>query len=116
MGLQAGRLRNRAVLQRPRASDERDSTGQPLSPWVDVADVWVAIEPLSARDSFAAQQAQSTVSHRLTMRYCAVETSWRVKWMDNRAGRERFFYFDGPLTSPDERHELLVGMAMERAK
>lgn len=117
MALRAGDLRHRVTIQRPRGNDLRDSTGQPVSDWPDVAEVWASIEPLSARESFAAQQAQSTVSHRIRMRYRVdVDGSCRVRYIDPGTKRTRFFYFDGAPISPDEKREELTGMAQERGK
>lgn len=113
--MEASKLRHRVTIQRPRSNDDRETTGQPLTPWPIVAEVWAAIEPLSTRESFAAQQAQSTASHRITMRYRAgIDGSMRVVYRDPATAKERFFYFDGAPTSPEERREMLVGMAQER--
>lgn len=113
--MQAGKLRHRVTIERPRAADERDVNGEPVPPWIAVGDVWAAIEPLSARESFAAQQALSVVTHRITLRYRKDwRASWRVRYIDG--GKQRYFYFDGPPLSPDEKREILIGTAQERSK
>lgn len=115
--MMAGDLRHRVTIQRPRMQDDRDSTGQPSSPWPDVVDVWAAIEPLSSRESFSAQQAQSVATHRIRMRYRTdVDSTCRVRYIDPALKRTRYFYFDGAPISPDEKREELIGTASERAK
>ena len=48
-----------------------DSYGQQVTSWSDAFSARAAIEPLSARELFAAQALQSEVSHRITVRYRA---------------------------------------------
>lgn len=67
MALAAGRLRHRIVIQEPVI--DQDSSGELTTFWVDVAETWAAIEPLSVREFIAAQQMQSAVSARITIRY-----------------------------------------------
>ena len=46
-----------------------DSYGQQVTTWTDAFTTRASIEPLSAREVFAAQAVQSEVSHRITVRY-----------------------------------------------
>ena len=46
-----------------------DSYGGQVTTWTDAFTTRAAIEPLSARELFAAQAVQSEVSHRITVRY-----------------------------------------------
>lgn len=78
MTLAAGRLRHRITLQR--YVEEIDTDGEvvqdPVSGsvshvWQDVATVWGAIEPLSAREFIASQAVQSQVTGKLIIRYRA---------------------------------------------
>lgn len=46
-----------------------DSYGQQVTTWTDAFSTRASIEPLSARELFAAQAVQSEVSHRITVRY-----------------------------------------------
>jgi len=48
-----------------------DSFGQQVTNWTDAFSARACIEPLSARELFAAQAVQSEVSHRITVRYRA---------------------------------------------
>ena len=79
--MQAGRFNRRVTLQSPAGS--RDAVGERVTTWTDVATVWAAVEPLSTRETFAAAQAQSEATHRITVRYsattAAIGPEWRVK-------------------------------------
>lgn len=104
--MDAGRLKKRVTIQRPR--NDTDAAGDTASEWIDVACVWAAVEPLSGREWFAAQQHQSSVTHRVTIRYRrGIEASWRVL-LDCRA-----LYIDGPPIDERERHEWLTLMCVE---
>ena len=66
--MRAGKLRHRIALQR-KAQTQNPITGAMVTTWVDVATVWAAVEPLSAREFIAAQAVQSDVSVRVSVRY-----------------------------------------------
>lgn len=68
MPLSAGKLRHRVTIQRPVNVQDADD-GAMVTTWQDVATVWAAIEPLSAREFIAAMAEDSKVSTRITMRY-----------------------------------------------
>ena len=56
-----------------------DGGGGFILTWTDVATVWAAIEPLKGAERLHAQQLQSPVTHRVTMRYRAgVRPSMRL--------------------------------------
>lgn len=72
--MQAGRLRHRLKLQQleyvaDSSGEIQDSYGEPVQDWVDVASIWGAIEPLSAREFIAAQSEQSKVTAKIIIRY-----------------------------------------------
>lgn len=72
--LDAGKLRHRVVIQQlvdleDSAGEVQDDLGAMIQEWEDVATVWAAIEPLSAREFIAAQSEQSKVVARVTIRY-----------------------------------------------
>lgn len=97
--MQAGRLRHRVTIQN-RVETQDPTTGAIAVSWADVATVWAAVEPLSAREFIAAQAAQSQVSARITIRYRAGVTAamrivhgatlYNIEGVipDNRSGRE----------------------------
>lgn len=65
--MRAGRLSHRIKFQRRQAGD--DSFGSPNGEWQDLAECWAAVEPLTGREYFAAQQVQADTAVRITIRY-----------------------------------------------
>lgn len=65
--MQIGTLRRRVTFQT--RSNAVDSFGQQITTWSDAFTTWASIEPLSAREMFAAQAVHSEISHRITVRY-----------------------------------------------
>lgn len=66
--MQAGKLRHLITLQRPTRTQDT-TTGAITEGWTDVATVWAAIEPLSAREFVGSQAVQSEVTTRITIRF-----------------------------------------------
>ena len=62
-----GAFRNVVTYQQ--ATETQSSVGQSLKTWNDVGPVWCSIEPLSARETWLAQQVQATTTHKITCRY-----------------------------------------------
>lgn len=67
MALAAGKLRHRVEIQE--FVEVINSFGERERYWATFANVWAAIEPLSAKEFVAAQQMQSSVTARITIRY-----------------------------------------------
>lgn len=65
--MEAGRLQHRVEIQK--AIEIPDSFGEPLPTWVTQATRWAAVEPLSGRELFLAQQVQADVTHRVGLRF-----------------------------------------------
>lgn len=79
--MKIGRLRQRITLQYKVVT--RDAVGGEVITWTDQETIWASAEPLRGRDFFSAQQAQSDVSIRFTLRYRAyLNGTYRVKWRD----------------------------------
>lgn len=67
MSLEAGRLRHRVSIQR--VSYVQDATtGAMVETWAEIAKVWAAVEPLSAREFVQSAAGQSEVTARITIR------------------------------------------------
>lgn len=78
--VRAGKLRHRITIQY-KSSESPDSAGNPQPVWADEATVWGSVEPLSGREFFAAQQVNSEVTHRITMRYrSGMDPEKRIKF------------------------------------
>lgn len=76
--LAAGRLRHRITLQ-SKGTPTRDAMGGEVITWTDVATVPAEVAALSGRALIAAQQAQSEVTTRITLRYRAdIQPDWRI--------------------------------------
>lgn len=66
--LPAGKLRHRVTIERPQLI-QNEVTGDVVPVWYKLADVWAAIEPLSAREFIASQAENSEIIARITIRY-----------------------------------------------
>jgi SPP1 family predicted phage head-tail adaptor len=62
-----GKMRDRLEIQQ--RIDTQDAYGQLVATWNTVAVRWANVEPLAGRTFWAAQQAQSDVTHTITLRY-----------------------------------------------
>ena len=70
---------------------------------ITVCRVWAAIEPLSARETWAAMESQSLASHRITIPYVSGITSrMRALW------RGRTFHFESVLNTEESNRELVI--------
>lgn len=70
MTLDPGKLRHRLTIQLPVETQDA-STGDMIISWTDLATVWAAIEPMSAREMMAAQVEGHQVTTKITLRYRA---------------------------------------------
>lgn len=66
--MKAGKLRHRVIIERP-VQIQDPVTGAVRIEWEHFRTVWASIEPLSVREFLAAQQTQSVVTARITLRY-----------------------------------------------
>lgn len=112
--MRAGRLRHRVAIQRRTGAES--GFGEPTDTWTDLATVSAGVEPISGREYFAAQQVQSEVTHRVTIRYLAgVTPKDRIVWTDPATGVARYFDIRSVLDK-DERHRELALMCVEHAR
>lgn len=63
----AGQLQHRGTLRS--LVTTQDDAGQEVESYQDFKTVWAAIQPLSGREFFAAQQVNSEVTTRIKIRY-----------------------------------------------
>ena len=104
-----GKMRHRITFQQ--FSGTLDDFGDPLQAdddnWADVATTWAAIDPISGREFYAAEQSQSEVSHKIRCRYrTGLDTAMRITY-----GKRRFKIIS--LIDWEERHESLLLMCKE---
>ena len=98
MSIEAGRLRHRIRIEQ--LVDLLDSNGQVIQnndtgevsrAWVEVATVWAAIEPLSAREFIQSQAIQSQITARIVIRQRdGLDASMRLVHL--RTGRADVIY------------------------
>lgn len=68
-----GQLDRRVSLQS--VSGTTDDLGETREAWAEYAAVWARLEPISGRELWLAQQAQSEATHKVTLRYRAGVTA-----------------------------------------
>lgn len=74
-----GKMRHRITFQMPGGGV--DEHGDPADVWEDVTTVWAAIDPISGREFYAAEQSQSEVSHKVRIRFRAgLTTAMQIKF------------------------------------
>jgi len=81
--MEIGRLNKRLELQLNSEETESytDSLGGLTTTWATASTVWGSIEPLSGRELFSAQQAQSDTDMRIRIRYYSgLTTFYRIKY------------------------------------
>lgn len=106
MSQEAGPLRHRVKLQSPTYTQDT-TTGEQTLVWADVATVWAAIEPLSAREFIAAQSEQAQIDTRITIRQRNVSTTWRAIHMVN-GSPSKFYNIHGVLADKESGLEYLT--------
>jgi SPP1 family predicted phage head-tail adaptor len=76
--MRAGRIRYRVSIQKPVVL-KNDSGEVIVDRWVEVARVWVAVEPISGSEYMTASQFRASITRRLRMRWRPdIDSSMRV--------------------------------------
>ena len=103
--MKAGALRHQVTIQR--LTITQGSAGEVIETWSDVATVYAAVEPLSGREYWQAQQVAAETSIRVRIRYRAgLETTMRVIHDDRTLEILS-------IVDPEERHRELQLMCRE---
>lgn len=77
--MRAGRLRNRLVIER--ATMVQQSNGELTPSWATLATVWGEVKDLRGTELIDGQQAEATMSTKITMRYrTGIDARDRVTW------------------------------------
>ena len=71
--MEAGKLRQRVILQSFVAT--RDAYGEPIETWSTVVTLWGAVEPLTGREFYQAQQVNAEITHKVRIRYRTLTNS-----------------------------------------
>lgn len=95
-----GNLRHRITFQK--LSEIQNDYGEEIgTDWIDVKTVRASVNPISAREFFAAEKMNSEVSHKIYMRYIRslkITPDMRIKF------GERHFELIGPPINFQERN------------
>lgn len=83
--IRPGELRERITVQI--ASGSTNALGETVLTWSDSTSVWASVEGVSSREALAAGRQETTLTHRLTMRYLPGLTqqmrfAWRGRTLD----------------------------------
>jgi SPP1 family predicted phage head-tail adaptor len=107
--MQIGKMRRRCSLQAPPQETEgQNQYGEVVPSWVEVCQVWAAVEPLEGRKLWQAQQVQPDVTHEVRIRYRpGVKTAMRIVYQG------RIFAIKA-IMDVEERHWELRLMCVEQ--
>lgn len=106
--MDAGKLRQRMILER--RTETADGCGGMTIGWVEEAQIWAALEPVSVQVAQEAQQQVETASHQVTIRYRSdVASGWRFVF-----GTRHLVIVD--ISDPDERGNYLVCTVEEQGR
>lgn len=75
--LDSGKLRHRVSIERVSLIQDA-TTGAMVEMWTEIAKVWAAVEPLSAREFVQSAAGQSEVTARITIRTRDVQPTDRI--------------------------------------
>jgi len=105
--MNSGDLRHRVELQQRVKS--RNAVGEETYTWFTYATVWAAVEPLTGRELYEAQQISAEVTVRVRVRYLkSMSTEHRVLF-DSRGFNVNF------VQNLEERNRELVLLCKEAA-
>lgn len=105
----AGLLRHRVTIQR--YTTTQNDYGEEVETWADLASRWAAVEPLSGREYFDAQQVASDVSIRVRMRSDSVTDALTA--MDRIIHKSRTLEIVSPPINVNERGREIHLMCRE---
>ena len=104
--MRIGDLRHKVTIEQL-VSSGQNVYGEREDVWETFLTSWASVEPLTGGERFAAQQIQSSVTHKIRMRYQpGITTEMRIKFGD------RGFDIDSTLNLEERGRELLI-MAKE---
>ncbi|MFM8735378.1 MAG: phage head closure protein [Pirellulales bacterium] len=83
--IDAGKLRERVTVQI--ASGSTNALGETVLAWTNSTSVWASVEGVSAREALTAGQQETSISHRVRLRYLPGLTqqmrfAWRGRTLD----------------------------------
>ncbi len=102
--LNAGMLGHRVIIQKQQETQSAD-TGAISVSWVNVATVWSAIEPISAKEFIASEAEASAITARIMIRYRGDITA---KMRLYHAAKDKYYNIEGVLSDKGSGLEYLT--------
>lgn len=105
MPISIGKLNKRIELQvnSEETSAYSTSLGGLTTTWAMASTVWASIRPLSGRELYTAQQAQSDTDHEIRIRYYSgLDTFYRIKF------GTRYFQILSVLNTDEHNEEMTL--------
>jgi SPP1 family predicted phage head-tail adaptor len=83
--IDAGKLRDRITVQI--ASGTTNALGETVLAWSNSTSVWASVDGVSAREALAAGQQDTTITHKVRLRYLpgltqSMRFSWRSRTLE----------------------------------
>ena len=103
-----GDLRHRITFLQK--ATQQNEYGEEIDNWVNVKTVWASVNPMSAKEFFAAEKTNSEVTHKIYMRYIPdlkITPDMRIKFKD------RTFELVGPPINFKEKNMELQLLCKE---
>lgn len=102
----AGDFRNRVVIEQDTITTA--ASGAKTHAWTTLATVWASIDPGVSREAVQARQisAETTAIIKLRRYVPGVTASSRVKYVDPKGGRIRYFDVKGIMNPHEWRDQL----------
>lgn len=110
--MRAGMLRHKIAIQKPSTATSRDSYGAEVVAWSTDSQPYASIMPLRGSEYLAAQQVQSSVTHKIRIRYQTLVGGTRIHPRCRIRFGTRYFNIQDILKI-DERDIFLDMMCME---
>lgn len=104
--LKAGKLRHRITIQQQVEVQNPDNGAMSVD-WSNVATVWAAIEPLSAKEFIASESETSKITTRVTIRF-RTDVTAKMRLLHNKKGVDFYYNVEGVLPDKDSGLEYLT--------
>jgi SPP1 family predicted phage head-tail adaptor len=104
--MRGGKLRRKVDIEQPTFA--QNGLGEQIASWsVFAANVPAEVAPLNGRERILAQQVNSQLNTRVTLRYIiGIKTSMRIKYQD--AGGTRYFQIESFINTDERNREMVV--------
>lgn len=104
--MSAGRLNQRITIQA--LTKLEDTGGGACEDWIDFAEVWAGITPISGRQRYVAQQVEAAVDHEIEIRYRAGVVAGMRAIQGPSANPTREFHFRAVFDPDGHRQQMII--------